>query len=198
MKYSSSGLGLIAITVLLVVVAAVMICGVYFLNAFEAKGGSLSTTSGPCSALGVAISPQTESENNLSSFPVKSLCVVNPQNAGVISGFVYVASTHSEQVQGFQDVQSFGNCNGNATESEPCIGMIFATSSAQNLCFWMHNTLIPLQQVWVSSSSIVVDIHEATPNSNSEVCHSAQFVFETFPSAQISIGDRVAVDNLTR
>jgi uncharacterized membrane protein (UPF0127 family) len=111
---------------------------------------------------------------------------------------VYVASTHSEQVQGFQNVQSFGNCNGNATATTSCIGMIFVLSSVQSLCFWMHNTEIPLQQVWISSSSIVVHTYQAVPYSNSEVCNVAQFVLETFPSAQISPGDMVIVYNLTR
>ncbi len=117
----------------------------------------------------------------LSSFEVESITISN------VSGFVYVASTNAEQVQGFQNVTSFGNCNGRGS----CIGMIFVFSGDQNLCFWMHNTKIPLEQVWIAGNGTVVAVYQAQPESDASVCHLASFVLETSPTMKIAVGDRL-------
>lgn len=141
----------------------------------------------------------------LSSFKVERIIISNPSSdnrSGTISssslvkeGLVYIASTAAEQIQGFQNVTSFGSCNGLSTnESTQCIGMIFVTTSTQNLCFWMHDTLLPLQQVWISSSGKVVYIYQAQPKSDNSVCQTALDVLETSPNISISLGDVVSLN----
>jgi uncharacterized membrane protein (UPF0127 family) len=128
----------------------------------------------------------------LSSFPVGSIDIVKGSNSTVNTGLVYVASTNAEQVQGFQNVHNFGNCNGKSVnESTQCLGMIFVSASTQNLCFWMHNTPLPLQQVWISSNGTVVYIYQAQKNSDKSVCQTGLDVLETSPNASISLGDGV-------
>lgn len=133
----------------------------------------------------------------LSKFAVEKIQISNPENGSVITGLVYVASSSQEQIQGFQNVTSFGDCNGLSTnQSTKCIGMIFVTGSTQNLCFWMHNTPLPLQQIWISSGGSVVYIYEAHPESDNTICKNAQDVLETSPGESISVGDSVQLTRI--
>jgi uncharacterized membrane protein (UPF0127 family) len=195
LRKSKSSLGFLAIGVIVAIVLLV-IGGIYYYTQL-ASSGNLVVTSRPCfKNQPFSASSQSEPISGLSSFAVEGLCIVDTStNATAIGGFVYVASTASQQAQGFQNVSNFGDCNGNATSEVACIGMIFVTPNTQNLCFWMHNTEIPLQQVWISSSSLVVTTYQAQPNNNTPVCHFGQFVLETFPSAQISLGQKVVIYN---
>lgn len=128
----------------------------------------------------------------LSSFAVESLLIETPGGTLVLSGPVYLASTPSQQEQGFQGVSSFGDCNGYSENlSARCVGMMFVTSSSQNLCLWMHDTPMPLQQVWISPNGTVLFTYQAEPSNDGTVCHNAQFVLETDPGEQILVGDRV-------
>lgn len=119
----------------------------------------------------------------LSAFSVESIRIGN------LRGNVYVASSTSEQIQGFQNVTSFGDCNGRGN----CIGMIFVWTSSQNLCFWMHDTKIPLEQAWIASNGTVVAVYDAPAMNDNSVCHFASYVLETSPSAHIAVGDKFVV-----
>lgn len=137
---------------------------------------------------------QTPPSVSLSNFQVAKIEIVG-QNS-TITGLVYVASTPSEQTAGFMNVTSFGNCNGKSVDpSSQCIGMIFVTNSTQNLCFWMHDTRLPLKQVWISSTGIVVAVYNAQPESDSSVCHTAIDVLETTPNMQVVINDKILVQS---
>jgi uncharacterized membrane protein (UPF0127 family) len=134
----------------------------------------------------------------LSSFQVERITISNGSTSNstttnsVIEGLVYVASTVDQQVQGFQNVTNFGNCNGfSSNSSARCIGMIFVTSSTQNLCFWMHDTPLALEQVWISSSYKVVYVFQAQPESEKSVCQNAQDVLETSPNMTVTLGEEV-------
>jgi len=128
----------------------------------------------------------------LSGFAVESLLIETPGGSPVVSGPVYVASTPSQLEQGFQNIASFGDCNGFSENlSARCVGMIFVTASSQDLCFWMHDTPMPLQQVWISTNGTVLFTYQAQPLNDGSVCHSGQFVLETDPGEQIVAGDRV-------
>jgi uncharacterized membrane protein (UPF0127 family) len=185
---SNCGVGLTAVTLVLIAVLLVAV-GIYF---FIQEGhGSLVSTSQPCPSTPLVAINQSERIVALASFGVEGLCLFGgSSNSTELGGLVYIAASASEQTQGFQNVTSFGNCNANATSSTSCVGMIFVMSREESLCFWMHNTRIPLQQVWISSSSLVVATFEAQPYSNKAVCHTAQFVLETFPSTVISLGSK--------
>ncbi|MHB1908553.1 MAG: DUF192 domain-containing protein [Nitrososphaerales archaeon] len=137
---------------------------------------------------------QTSPSVPLSNFQVAKIEIVS-QNS-TTTGLVYVASTPSEQSAGFMNVTSFGNCNGKSVgPSSECIGMIFITNSTQNLCFWMHDTRLPLKQVWISSTGTVVEIYNAQPESDISVCHTAMDVLETSPNVQVAINDKILVQS---
>jgi uncharacterized membrane protein (UPF0127 family) len=129
--------------------------------------------------------------NSLSGFKVESLRIIAENKSTVVSGFVYVANISAEQIQGFQNVTNFGNCDGFASSSSECIGMIFVFSGNQNQCFWMHNTILPLQQDWIQGNGTVSEIYEAHPETDYTVCYPATFVLETSPNETISVGDTV-------
>jgi uncharacterized membrane protein (UPF0127 family) len=179
----------------MVAILIASIAAFYYFTEIAPQRGSLALISEPCQSISANSSNQSISA--LSSFAVEGLCIVDPaNNTTVIGGLVYVASTSSQQIQGFQDDADFGNCNGNATLSLSCVGMIFVTTQVQSLCFWMHNTEIPLQQVWISASSAVVATFQAQPFNDNSVCHNAQFVLETSPSPLVFPGDKVEVYDL--
>jgi uncharacterized membrane protein (UPF0127 family) len=135
---------------------------------------------------------------SLSSFSVEGVEIFHQTNRSITKGLVYVASTNEEQAQGFQNVKSFGNCNGRSrNESTQCLGMMFVTASSQNLCFWMKDTPLPLQQDWISSNGTVVYIYQAQPESLNTVCKTATDVLETSPSMAISLGDQIALEALS-
>src|SRR5487761_1783479 len=49
---------------------------------------------------------------SLSTFEVEVIEIINQANGSTTNGLAYVASTNAEQVQGFQNAQTLGNCNG--------------------------------------------------------------------------------------
>jgi uncharacterized membrane protein (UPF0127 family) len=159
------------ITAILIVVLIIIAMGLYFFLMYY----STSTN-----------------EPSLSSFAVASIEIVNQSKSSVLSGQVYVASSQAEQIRGFQNTPSFGNCNDQSQNaSTQCLGMIFVTTATQNLCFWMHDTPLPLQQIWISNNGTVLYIYQAQKNSNTSVCHTAMDVLETRPNASISLGNVV-------
>lgn len=143
--------------------------------------------------------PYDTSPMALSGFPVEEITITNPTNGSVVNGLVYVANTTQEQVQGFQNATSFGDCNGfSKIHSMQCIGMIFVTPNTSSLCFWMHNTPLPLRQAWISSGGVVTYIYQAQPESDKSVCQNAQDVLETSPSSPILVvGDQVSTRQLS-
>ncbi len=134
----------------------------------------------------------SNSTSSLSGFNVEKIQIDNAKNSSkLLTGYVYVATTPSEQAWGFQFATSFGNCNGFATTTNACIGMIFVFQGYTDQCFWMLNTILPLQQVWISANGTVTSIYQAHPENTNSVCQMGQYVLETNPSAPISVGDSV-------
>ena len=115
----------------------------------------------------------------------------------VLDGLIYVANSEAQQEQGFMNVTGFGSCNGLAVGDADCVGMLFNFSSPQNLCFWMHDTEIPLQQDWISANGTVVYEYQAKPETDLTICYFGMQVLETFPSATIPLGSHVVVDENT-
>ena len=91
------------------------------------------------------------------------------------------------------NVTSFGNCNGAAVDGFECVGMLFNFTSSENLCFWMHDTEIALQQDWITANGTVVSIYQAQPENNSIVCHIGKFVLETSPDAPVPVNSTLKV-----
>jgi YVTN family beta-propeller protein len=84
-------------------------------------------------------------------------------------------------------------------------GMLFAYSDEETRSFWMKNTLIPLDMMFVDSSSRIVDIKENVPPCEQDECPSypskepAQYVLEVnagfVQDKGVKIGDQLATFN---
>jgi uncharacterized membrane protein (UPF0127 family) len=79
-------------------------------------------------------------------------------------------------------------------------GMLFVYREPQELAFWMRNTFIPLDIVFVGADGIILNIHQARPLDESVLYRSAgeaKYVIETnrgwFSRHGIRPGDRVTV-----
>jgi uncharacterized membrane protein (UPF0127 family) len=176
-----------------IILVSVLVLLIIVLSASAVLYYSRSGKSFECSS---SISQTRSKELDLlSNFSVACIQIVNRSNdSTILNGLVYVAGSGTQQAQGFQNMTSFGNCNGFATSGPSCDGMIFNFSSSQELCFWMHDTLIPLQQDWIAQNGTVVSIYQAKPQNDSSVCHYAKYVLETAPFVQISLGNNVILN----
>jgi YVTN family beta-propeller protein len=84
-------------------------------------------------------------------------------------------------------------------------GMLFAFNNDEPRTFWMKNTLIPLDMMFVDSSSRIVDIKESVPPCEQEECPTypsqepAQYVLEVnagfVRDKGVKIGDQLAAFN---
>ncbi|MDQ3852434.1 MAG: DUF192 domain-containing protein [Thermoproteota archaeon] len=84
-------------------------------------------------------------------------------------------------------------------------GMLFAFNEEESRRFWMKNTLIPLDMIFVDSSSKIIDIKENVPPCKQEECPTyssrepAQYVLEVnagfVQEKGVKIGDRLATLN---
>lgn len=84
-------------------------------------------------------------------------------------------------------------------------GMLFAFYDEEPRRFWMKNTLIPLDMIFVDSSSKIIDIKENVPPCKQEECPTypskepAQYVLEVnagfVQEKGVKIGDRLATFN---
>lgn len=133
----------------------------------------------------------SNSSKLLSGFGVECIEIKNNESNSIVMSYGYVASNSSQQSQGFQNVTDFGNCNGFASQNNECLGMMFVFQSDQNLCFWMHNTPLPLLQAWISQNNTVVALYHAQPETDTTVCHNAMYVLESAPSNNITLGDKI-------
>jgi uncharacterized membrane protein (UPF0127 family) len=101
---------------------------------------------------------------------------------------VEVADTLEKQERGLMFRQSM-------PENE---GMLFVYKEPQEMSFWMRNTFIPLDIVFVGADGIILNIHQARPLDESVLypsAGSAKYVIETnqgwFARHGIRPGDRV-------
>ena len=86
------------------------------------------------------------------------------------------------------------------TELDENAGMLFVFDSQRYLSFWMKNTLIPLDMIFINSDKEIVDInHNATPRSTNSFAAAAPalYVLEVnggyCTERNIQIGDRVDI-----
>ncbi|MDQ4102080.1 MAG: DUF192 domain-containing protein, partial [Thermoproteota archaeon] len=83
-------------------------------------------------------------------------------------------------------------------------GMLFAFNNEEPRAFWMKNTLIPLDMIFVSDNSEIVDIIEKVPPCEQDPCpifpsgEPAQYVLEVnagfVEQNGVQIGDRLVAD----
>jgi uncharacterized protein len=73
-----------------------------------------------------------------------------------------IAKSYNERTRGLMYRQSL---------SEET-GMLFIFPSSSKHSFWMKNTLIPLDIIWISSKNIIVHINHNTPPCKNDPCPS--------------------------
>lgn len=177
------------LTILLTVLVLGSLSAYYFVFSSSKQ---LSKSCSPSSSV-LSVTKSGQEDSLLFEFPVTCLRITNSTNGSIIlNGFIYVAENQQEQQQGFMNVTSFGNCNGFAVGSEGCVGMLFNFTIPEDQCFWMENTEIPLQQDWIAANGTVLFIYQASPETETTICHFAQYVLETSPAAPITLGSVVS------
>ena len=73
---------------------------------------------------------------------------------------VEIADDNAERAQGLMQVESMGRFN----------GMLFIYDEPIRATFWMKNTLIPLDMLFINSQGVVTSLHEnATPLSETTI-----------------------------
>ncbi len=104
---------------------------------------------------------------------------------------VVLALNQAEQRQGLM------NTSFSQLESKGIIGMLFAFPYSAKECFWMHDTEIPLEQIWIYSNGTVNYIWNGTPYSDAAICSYGRYVLEIPNAYKISIspGQKLIVNN---
>jgi uncharacterized membrane protein (UPF0127 family) len=168
--------------IVIVVILLASISIVYFIS------NSQNTELSGCTPNSI-LSSVNSSTNLLAGFSVTCLSIKNSINGStILDGDVYVANTEAQQQQGFMNVTSFGNCNGAAVNGVSCIGMLFNFSSSQELCFWMRDTEIPLEQDWITTNGTITTVYQAQAENNTSVCYYGNYVLETSPQEPVVSG----------
>ena len=81
-------------------------------------------------------------------------------------------------------------------------GMLFVFNPPRTLSFWMKNTLIPLDMIFVSSAGEIVKIERDVPPCTTEICPSYGYVYGAYvvevnagfaDARGISEGDRMEI-----
>lgn len=130
------------------------------------------------------------------SFATIKLAVYNgTQNT---SFEAYLATTQQEWDLGYMNAKTLGNNCVMLSRAgfDDCTqkGMLFAFPNQSSKCFWMENTLIPLEQVWIGSNGMIMAVYDAKPLSTASVCHNATYVLETNATYMpLGIGEHVSL-----
>jgi uncharacterized membrane protein (UPF0127 family) len=104
---------------------------------------------------------------------------------------VYLAVSPEQQERGLMNATSIGDCGGNGN----CVGMLFVnTKPPESPCFWMKDTIMPLNQYWISNNEISY-VWTGVPNSTRVICSPGDYVLETNTSVNFSIGTRFSLNS---
>jgi uncharacterized membrane protein (UPF0127 family) len=132
------------------------------------EGGSAETSGSPRETSG----SHREGAASAPEEPVsQSRVVLEPPGAEPVTVNVEVARTPAETQRGLMYRRHM----------DPNAGMIFLFSRSRHLTFWMHNTYIPLDMIFITSGMRVLGVVEnATPETDDprEVPGEGQFVLE--------------------
>lgn len=157
-----------ALIVLCVVVAALLIVGIFAVYSFQSSGRAPLTK--------ITISYKT---------------------GGEASYAVFHATTTQQLTEGLMNY-TFGNCTANQTNaSNSCtnetVGELFSFGNSTNVCFWMKNTPEPLVQVWILENGTVSYIYDGVPYSTNVTCAYGSAVLELGRNLGIplQVGDTV-------
>ena len=124
----------------------------------------------------------------------------SPQPAVILRGgqrfAVEIVTTDEERARGLM----------NRTSLPRDRGMLFVFATDEEHSFWMKNTLIPLDMVWLDQGRRVVAFHSNVPPCRVDPCPnyapgaSARYVLElnggTAAEAGVKVGDLVTFENI--
>ncbi len=101
-----------------------------------------------------------------------NIIVYNCTSCQGTSRTVYTAVSNYQLTRGMMYRSSF----------EGAYGMLFVLNSTQQICMWMANTQIPLEQSWILQNGTVDYIKNATPYNLNNTCAYGRYVLETPPN----------------
>ncbi len=96
---------------------------------------------------------------------------------------VWLAESQTQLTTGMMWRQDFGGA----------YGMLFVFPAQQPLCFWMENTVIPLEQAWINGSGYVTAVYEAPALNTTPICAPGKYVLELPANASLSVGSRIVL-----
>jgi len=95
---------------------------------------------------------------------------------------VKLAETEEQKASGLQ----------NQTELAPNEGMLFVFDESEDVSFWMKDTLIPLDIIFIDDEQEVISIYEGKPNSEEFITEkNVTFVLEVNIGSGIQEGDEL-------
>ena len=94
---------------------------------------------------------------------------------------VKVAQTDQEQSDGLQNVASLPNNE----------GMLFVFEDNEERSFWMEDTPIPLDIIFIDEDLIVKEVYTGEPNSTRALVGECTYVLEVNPNSGVKIGDEL-------
>ena len=99
---------------------------------------------------------------------------------------VEVARTEEEKIKGLQEKESLG-------ENE---GMLFIYDEPQDLSYWMKNTLISLDIIFIDDDMEVVSVKQGQPMSEEPITEDdVQYVLEVNSNSGIEEGDQLVIED---
>lgn len=99
---------------------------------------------------------------------------------------VLVAQTEDEKATGLMNVE----------EMDPNEGMLFVYDTPQTLEFWMKDTEIPLDIIFIDSDWEVKKIAKGNPFDEAILsCDNVQYVLELNQNSEVQVGDEVDIED---
>jgi len=107
----------------------------------------------------------------------KAIVIINNKKYNV-----FIAKTEEEQEKGLQNIDKL-------PENE---GMLFIFEEPQEISFWMKNTNIPLDIVFINEDLEVISVKEGIPNSEELITEQdVMYVLEVNSNSEIQKGDDI-------
>ena len=99
---------------------------------------------------------------------------------------VSLAKTEEEQIKGLQGVHTL-------PEDE---GVLFVFEESGDVGFWMKDTLIPLDIIYINDDDEVIAVEQGTPGDETILEHpDVKYVLEVNKDSGVKIGDELEIDD---
>lgn len=99
---------------------------------------------------------------------------------------VHISYTQQEKNQGLQQTSKLDDNE----------GMLFVYDEPQEVSFWMKNTSIPLDIIFINEDEEVISVRQGTPMSEESIVESeVQYVLEVNQNSGIKPGDEIDIED---